>query len=392
MNTMKTYSLSFAQGEDRVAGLMNSLKVGVVLQGPGTEVLFCNEAALEMLGLSEDELYGRTLLPPSWDVIQEDGKPFLKQERPAPKAIRTKKPVENIVMGIFRPATSDRIWLLVNAIPVLDKKGDVREVICSFSDITERKISEEKLRWLYRDLEVRAFELATSNTDLEKFVKVATHDLQEPLRRITGFVQLLEKKFGNQLDDQSREYIKHAVDGAARMKKLIIDLLEYARFSSSREHFTATDMNEVVGKVKAALSEQLNEAGAELVYGPLPVIFSDTILITQLIENLLGNALKYRSAQPLRVHITCTEETGQFRFSVADNGIGIAAGYTDKVFNLFQRLHNNESYEGTGVGLAICQKIVRIHQGMIGVDSRPGKGSNFWFTIPKLKIRDHEEL
>lgn len=371
---------------------MNSLKVGVVLQGPDAEVLFCNEAALEMLGLSRDELYGRTSLPPSWEVKKEDGKPFPRQEHPGPKAARTKKPVENIVMGIYRPVTGDHIWLLVNAIPVLDKNGELREVICSFSDITERKISEEKLRSLYNDLEARAFELATSNADLEKFVYVATHDLQEPLRRITGFVQLLGKKFGKQLDEQSGEYIRHAVDGSARMKKLILDLLEYARFSSSREHFTATNMNEVAGKVKAALSEQMAEAGAELLFDPLPVIFSDTRLITQLIENLVGNALKYRSAEPLLVRITCTEETGQFRFSVADNGIGIAAGYAEKVFDLFQRLHNNESYEGTGVGLAICQKIVRIHQGMIGVESLPGKGSNFWFTIPKPKTRDHEEL
>lgn len=392
MNAGKTYSFSVSFGEDRITRLINSLKVGLLLQGPDTEILFSNNAALEMLGLTEDELYGRTSLHPAWNVIHEDGSSFPGAEHPVPRAIRTKQQVENVVMGVYRPQTNDRIWLLVNANPFIGEDGEVKEVVCSFSDITGRKIAEEKLSWLYKDLEARAFELATSNTDLEKFVYVATHDLQEPLRQITSFVQLLEKKFEKSLDEKSREYFKYVVDGSARMKKLILDLLEYAKFSSNREYFTATDMNEVVKKAIELFSSQLKEAGARIEYGELPTLFCDKVLITQLIENLLCNALKYRSDKPLIIRIDCLETTDSFKFSVADNGIGIGRGYTEKVFNLFQRLHNNESYGGTGVGLAICQKIVRLHQGSIGVDSEPGKGSKFWFTIPKLKKTVNEKL
>jgi PAS domain S-box-containing protein len=385
-------NFSFSESKERTNRLINSLRVGVLLQGPGTEILYSNQAALSMLGLSGDELYGRSSFHPGWNVIREDGSLFPAEEQPVPVAIRTRKTVENIVMGVLRPLTKDRVWLVVNAEPLLDNNGNVIEVICSFSDITERKIAEEKLNWLYKNLEMRAYELATSNADLEKFVHAATHDLQEPLRLIGSFVQLLKKKYDKQLDEQATAYIDYAVEGANRMKKLILDLLEYSKFSSNSEIRTVTDMNDVLNKVSGSFSKRLEETHASLILHPLPVVVADPELIAQLFEKLLDNALKYRGENPPVIHINCREEDDKFVFSIRDNGIGIDPGYSEKIFNLFQRLHKNGTYEGTGVGLAICKKIVRLHHGSIWVTSGPGKGSTFYFTIPRIQTAAYEKL
>ena len=386
-------NISFSKGEERIKRLINSLHVGVLLQGPQAEILFSNEAAVNMLGLTEDELYGRSSFHPEWNVIYEDGSPFPGSAHPVPTAIKTKKSVSNIIMGVYRPVTKDRIWLLVNAEPFLDNKGDVKEVICSFSDITRQKAVEAKLTWLYQSLEKRAFELANSNADLERFINIATHDLQEPLRLVSSFTQLLKKKYEKQLDEQAGEYINYAVEGANRMKKLILDLLEYTKFSNSNEGFTQTDMNKVLKDASREISKELNETGAELVIPELPVITANTLLMKQLFENLIGNALKYRNGLKPVIKIDCKQEENNFLFSVSDNGIGIAPEYWEKIFLLFQRLHNdNGSNESTGVGLAICKKIVELHRGTIWVRSEEGKGSTFYFTIPRKENQAYEKV
>lgn len=383
----------FSGSEEKINKLINSLRVGVLLQGPQTEILFSNRAALNILGLTRDELLGRSSFHPEWNIIYEDGSPFPGTAHPVPTAINTKAPVNNVIMGVFRPATKDRVWLSVNAEPLLNDKGEVIEVICSFSDITERKAAEEKLTWLYQSLEIRAFELATSNADLERFLYVATHDLQEPLRLVSSFTQLLKKKYEKQLDEQAGEYINYAVEGATRMKKLILDLLEYSKFSSNKEEFTLTDMNAVLRDASGALVEELNDTGAELIIPELPVIHANTVLMTQLFENLIGNALKYRSTRKPVIQIDCKEEGDNFLFCVSDNGIGIDPKYSGKIFTLFGRLHNdNGTYEGTGVGLAVCKKIVELHRGNIRVESEHGKGSRFYFTISGKQNTTYEKL
>jgi PAS domain S-box-containing protein len=393
MKDVLANKFSFSENEERTDKLIDSLRVGVLLQGPQTEILFSNKAALTMLGLTEDELYGRSSFHPDWNVVHEDGSPFPGATHPVPITITTKKPVTNVIMGVYRPLTKDRVWLLVNTEPLLDEIGKVKEVICSFSDITERRAVEEKLTWLYQSLEIRAFELATSNADLERFVYIATHDLQEPLRMVSSFTQLLKKKYEKLLDKQAVEYINYAVDGATRMKKLILDLLEYSKFNSNKEEFTATDMNKVVKDVSGIFSNEMKMAGAELIIEELPSIKAKTSLMEQLFENLIGNALKYRSAQRPVIRINCKEEENHFLFSVNDNGIGIDSKYADKIFILFRRLHNdNECYEGTGVGLAICKKIVEMHRGTIWVESGQNKGSTFYFTISRKKNQTYEKL
>ncbi|NOT52253.1 MAG: PAS domain S-box protein [Chitinophagaceae bacterium] len=378
---------SFSENKQRIDTLINGLHIGVLVQGSGSEILFCNKAALNMLGLSWDELNGRSSFA-DCNIIHEDGTSFSVLDHPGSRVLATKRAVANIIMGVYRPITKDRVWLLVNAEPLLDDNGNVKEVISSFSDITERKSIEEKLTSLYQSLESRAFELATSNADLQRFVYVATHDLQEPLRMVTSFTQLLKKKYEKQLDEQAIEYINYAVENASRMKKLILDLLEYSQFSSNNEEFVQTAMNNVVKDVTTLFSKQIEGLQAELIVSELPVIKSKTLLMHQLFEKLVSNALKYHNGGKPVIKIDCKENDDHFLFSVNDNGIGIDPKYSDRIFVLFQRLHRDkDAYEGTGVGLAISKKIVELHNGSIWVRSEKGEGSTFYFTIPKEQKR-----
>ena len=197
-------------------------------------------------------------------------------------------------------------------------------------------------------------------------------------------MQLLKKKYEKQLDAQANEYINYAVEGANRIKKLIIDLLEFSKVSSNKEEAVQTDINQVVKGASRSFVKELKETGAEITSSGLPTILANKTLLLQLFQNLIGNALKYRGARKPVIHITCREEKEQYLFSVKDNGIGVDPQYADKIFILFQRLHNdNETYEGTGAGLAICKKIVELHGGSIWVESKQEKGSAFYFTIAR---------
>lgn len=374
---------AYSDTEGKVRKLINSLHVGILVFNSQEEVLFSNKFAHDMLGLSEKQLRMKGPYHPDWSVVYEDGSPFSCEMSPVLVALKTQKPVTNLIVGINRPLTGDRAWLLVNAEPILTDSGEVSEIVCSFSDITQRKAIEDKLTSLYQSLESRAFDLACSNADLERFVYVATHDLQEPLRLITSFLQLLKKKYDSQLDEQASEYINYAVDGSRRIKKLILDLLEYSKFSIDRDGFKLLDPGKVIEDVKHSLCSLLKQHHAIIDVKPLPVIYADPSLLHQLFKNLLTNSVKYRGESTPQISIDCITQGDDYLFSVSDNGIGIDPGYSEKIFDLFQRLHKNEAFEGTGVGLAICEKIIRLHRGSIWVESMPGKGSTFYFTIPQ---------
>ena len=374
---------AYSDTEGRVRKLINSLHVGILVFSSQEEVLFSNKFAHDMLGLSEKQLRMKGPYHPDWSVVYEDGSPFSCEMSPVLVALKTQEPVTNLIVGINRPLTGDRAWLLVNAEPILTDSGEVSEIVCSFSDITQRKAVEDKLTSLYQSLESRAFDLACSNADLERFVYVATHDLQEPLRLITSFLQLLKKKYDSQLDEQASEYINYAVDGSRRIKKLILDLLEYSKFSIDRDGFKVLDAGKLIEDVKHSLCSLLKQHHAIIDVKPLPVIYADPSLLHQLFKNLLTNSIKYRGESTPKISIDCIAQGDNYLFSVSDNGIGIDPGYSEKIFDLFQRLHKNEAFEGTGVGLAICEKIIRLHRGSIWVESMPGKGSTFCFTIPQ---------
>jgi PAS domain S-box-containing protein len=270
-------------------------------------------------------------------------------------------------------------WVDTTIVPFLDKKGKPYQYVAIRSDITERKQAEEQLNDLNIELKRRAEELSNSNSELEQFAYVASHDLQEPLRMVSSFLQLLQKKSEKELDETSNKYIYYAVDGAERMKGLILDLLQYSRAGTSTIVPEPIQMNELVDEVLMLYKN----SDAEFDIGPLPTIQAGKTAMTQLMQNLIGNAIKYRSNTKPKVRVRAEEQETEWKFTVEDNGIGIDPKFYDKIFVVFQRLHNKDKYGGTGVGLAICKKIVERYKGRIWVDSIPGEGSKFIFTIAK---------
>jgi two-component system sensor histidine kinase/response regulator len=229
----------------------------------------------------------------------------------------------------------------------------------------------------------RTEELARSNAELEQLAYVASHDLQEPLRMIASYLQLLEQRYKDKLDADATEFIEFAVDGAKRMQKLIDDLLAYSRLGSQAKPFQATNCATIVKDAIHSVRAAVEENGAQITCGKLPTVMGDPVQLTHLFHNLIANAIKFRRSQPPRVHIDA-EDTGEsWCFSVRDEGIGIAPEYFERIFVMFQRLHSRSTYPGTGIGLALCKRIVEHHHGRIWVESVPGKGSVFKFTLPK---------
>jgi len=253
-----------------------------------------------------------------------------------------------------------------------------------FKDITERKISETHLKELNASLKKHARELAISNAELEQFAYVASHDLQEPLRMVTSFMTQLEKKYGDAVDDKGKQYIHFAVDGAKRMRQIILDLLEFSRVGRTEDDLEEVNLNNLVNEILALYRKQIEEKKARIVFDNLPVIQTYKTPFRQVLQNLISNSLKYQAHRnaPL-ITISYTESNTHWQFSVKDNGIGINAAYFDKVFIIFQRLHNKDEYSGTGMGLAITKKIVENLGGKIWIESEEGKGSTFYFTVLK---------
>jgi light-regulated signal transduction histidine kinase (bacteriophytochrome) len=229
-----------------------------------------------------------------------------------------------------------------------------------------------------------AQELERSNRDLEQFAYVASHDLQEPLRAVGGYVKLLQHRFPHDIEPKALEYIAGAADGARRMERLITDLLAFARVGTHGE-FTLADLNNLFREAVHNLQASVREAEAIVTCETLPRLTVDATQMLQLFQNLIGNAIKFRSERPPRVHVNSRREQERWIFSVKDNGIGIDAKYYERIFQIFQRLHTRTHYLGTGIGLAICKKIVERHGGAIWVESTPGEGSTFFFAIKELK-------
>jgi PAS domain S-box-containing protein len=251
----------------------------------------------------------------------------------------------------------------------------------TIQDITDRKLSELKLQQLNEILAKRASELKESNAQLERFAYIASHDLQEPLRMVTSFLGLLEKRISNVLDETSKTYIHFAIDGSDRMKGLINDLLEYSRIDNEKLHYTKVDFNDTLKNVLRTFENALTETGAEVHYPAMPIVIGNKVQFNQLFQNLIGNSLKYRGANKPLIEIGYEQMEDEWKFFVKDNGIGIDPKFHEKVFVIFQRLHNRDKFSGTGIGLAISKKIVEHHGGRIWIISNPGEGSTFYFTI-----------
>lgn len=267
---------------------------------------------------------------------------------------------------------------------------DIRAIGADVEDMRQRIVDElETSRSARAALDEQADELRRSNAELEQFAYVASHDLQEPLRKVASFCQLLEKRYGDKLDERGIEYIGYAVDGAKRMQVLINDLLTFSRVGRLNATNTEVDLNAVVDAALSNLTTTIGENGAEIVLPaePLPNVDGDPTLLAMVWQNLIGNAVKFhRDGVAPRIVIECAEGTGEhaekYLFTVTDNGIGIAEEFVDKVFVIFQRLHGRDAYTGTGIGLALCKKIVEHHGGAIWIDTSYTDGTRFNFTLP----------
>jgi PAS domain S-box-containing protein len=277
--------------------------------------------------------------------------------------------------GELQHTRADGSKLIVSSQWVLQDSSVGQKVLEICTDITRLKDIEESLR---RTTE----ELKRSNQDLESFAYISSHDLQEPLRGIHGFLTLLQQRYAGQLDSKAKGYIGYAADGATRMSHLISDLLQYSRVGRGERQFQPIESSQILAGALANLRSAVEEAGAEVTCDSLPVVMGDPNLLSRLFQNLIGNAVKFRSPdRPCKIHIGCKRNGTFCQFSVTDNGIGIESEYYGRIFVIFQRLHTRQKYEGTGIGLAICKRIVERHGGRIWVESKPGEGSTFLFEL-----------
>ncbi|OPY34585.1 MAG: sensory histidine kinase AtoS [Methanomassiliicoccales archaeon PtaU1.Bin124] len=275
----------------------------------------------------------------------------------------------NIDFRIIWGDSTVRIINCTGEVSGRDNEGEPQVIVGTNQDITERKRVEDEIR--------------RSNAELQQFAYVASHDLQEPLRMVVSYLNLLERRCEAQLDPKGQEYIHYAVDGGKRMRELIDDLLEYSRISTRSRDFSFVDMNQVVDETLKVLKVPVEESNAVIVVHPLPSLMADGSQMVQLMQNLIGNAIKFRGSEPLHVEVNSWHRASEYVISIKDNGIGIDEKYRGKLFQMFQRLHTRDEYAGTGIGLAISKKIVERHGGRIWFESDGSHGSTFFFTISK---------
>lgn len=283
----------------------------------------------------------------------------------------------------FRKADDTYAHVFDKGYIIRDANGSPIRMIGATQDVSQRKETEALLLELNNRLKRRAEELTNSNIELERFAYIASHDLQEPLRMVTSFLQLLKKRYETKLDETATQYIAFAVDGAERMKTLIMDLLDYSRVGSNTEPNENVDLNLLVEEIRNVFSKAIDDTKANITVSPLPIVKGNRTQLLQLFQNLIGNAIKYQKDKIPVIQINHKEEEEEHLFEIKDNGIGIDPAFHEKIFVIFHRLHSRSEYTGTGIGLAICKKIVERHNGKIWVKSEPGEGSSFFFTLGK---------
>jgi PAS domain S-box-containing protein len=284
----------------------------------------------------------------------------------------------------------DGVRAVVEETPSLlrDRKGEIIGAVSISHDIRARRQMQDELDEARLELERRNRRLERSNAELEQFAYVASHDLSEPLRAVAGMVELLRRRYGGQLGTDADELIAFAVDGCVRMRAMIDDLLAYSRSTTGELDVNPVALGEVVDDVTRALSVEIEEVGAEIIYYNLPEVNVDRIKVTNVLQNLISNSLKFRRPDTSpRILVAAGDQGASWKIEVSDDGIGISPQYRKRVFEMFERLHTREAYTGTGIGLAIVERIVHAHGGDLGIDDNSSGGTTIWFTIPKEKGR-----
>jgi PAS domain S-box-containing protein len=356
------------QSEERLRCVTNSLNEGLLLTDLNDVITDVNPKMLEMTGYTREELVGRSASA----ILLAPEEQQLRRERNGRREVDQAGEYEQRL----RRKDGSTFWAQIIGSPLRDINGAVIGAVEANLDITERKRAETKL------LELNE-ELIRSNKELEQFAYVASHDLQEPLRMVSSYTQLLARRYQDKLDHEAREFIHYAVDGANRMHNLIQALLSYSRISTRGAQMnTPVDLREAMEEAVAHLRVAISESAAKVTAAGLPTVAADRTQMVQLFQNLIGNSIKFRKhEEPPRVQISAEKTGHEWIISVKDNGIGIEPQYFERIFVIFQRLHGTRQYPGTGIGLALCQRIVQRHSGRIWVESEPGQGATFHFTI-----------
>jgi PAS domain S-box-containing protein len=355
--------------EARYRGLLEAAPDAMVVVDGRGEIVLLNVQAEKQFGYSRDELLGQ----PVTNIIPEGFAERIIADdlRSAEAALAQVIGTGLELVALRKDGTEFPIEIMLS--PLESAEGIL--VTAAIRDISARKAAAAALLQ-------KVEELARSNAELGQFAYTASHDLQEPLRMVASYTQLLSRRYAGRLDSDADEFIAFAVDGASRMQRLIEDLLTYSRVGTKGAELIDVSSEAALRQALANLRASIEESGALVTNDPLPAVHADETQLGQLFQNLVGNAIKYRGSDLPHVHVSATRngKTG-WTFAVADNGIGIDPQYFERIFGVFQRLHGREKYSGTGIGLAICKKIVERHGGTISVESQPGRGSTFRFTL-----------
>ncbi|MEN6351163.1 MAG: PAS domain S-box protein [Syntrophomonas sp.] len=353
------------------AAIIDAMGDGLLLMDMDGKIIDMNPALERMVRLDRELMLGNNFL----EILPQLLAPgdVDKTVKIVASTLKGRVPPSEILTLITR--NRSYLYFISTASFVYDDYNRPRNVILTFRNVTPIKKAEDRVKQTME-------ELRRSNEELQQFAYVASHDLQEPLRMVTSFVQLLANRYRGRLDEEADEFINFAVDGARRMQHLIQDLLSYARVESKGREFSECDAGYCLGKAVFNLQKMIEENNAIIINCELPPIRADEGQITQLFQNLIDNAIKFRGVEPPKIYITAEKLQNEWLFSVQDNGIGIEPDYAERIFIIFQRLHSRKDFTGTGIGLSICKKIIQRHNGRIWVESQAGEGSTFFFTIP----------
>ncbi|MCX6249163.1 MAG: ATP-binding protein [Bacteroidetes bacterium] len=363
-----------AQTQEEYQTTLYSIGDGVVIADKTGIIRNMNPVAGQLIGWNESDAKGR-ILGEVFRIVNEktNTRVDIPIERVLKEGVVERLPDQSLIIS----TTGMKTPIAGNCSPIIHENQQINSVVFVFRDQTAEREANKKLNQTNTELE-------RSNKELEQFAYVASHDLQEPLRMVASFTQLLYKRYNNVLGKDADEFIHYIVDGANRMQRLIQDLLSYSRINTRSGSFNPVDSHLALGEAISNLQVAIIESGAIITNEDLPLIIGDHGQIVQVFQNLIGNAIKFHSEEKPRIHISAKLEKGEWIFSMKDNGIGIETQFFDKIFLIFQRLHAGNQYPGTGIGLAICHRIIQRHEGRIWVESEPGKGSVFYFSFHRI--------
>lgn len=364
----KVFSLTNAETSYRI--LLEEMNEGAITINSEGNVLYCNQRFADLVARPVSQIIGFKCI----DIISEGEKEKFRK--------LVKKACKDQTSGLFsfsNESSSTKYLQLSFRLLPSEITGDISIIA---SDVTEMKQYQDHLEEIVKERTILNRELLRSNKELENFAYVASHDLQEPLRMVTSFTQLLEMQYKDKLDDKAKEYIHFAVDGSRRMYELLNGLLAYSRIQRKGKAFIMVDLNRIIEGVIENFELVINVRKAIIKSEKLPVVYADESQMILLFQNLISNSLKF-STNPPRIFISSKSEGDNFTFCVKDEGIGIEPQYFERIFLIFQRLNPRDQYEGTGIGLAFCKRIVERHEGKIWLESEFGKGTTFYFSIPK---------